>query len=541
MTMILDTVLRSSLVLTIGFAIAIGLRRQPAALRHWILAASIMLAAGQPAITRLLPTWTISPALLYSFEEVVPASPLVSTSTEFEILDSRPRSTAPARRSFADVALTIWIAGAALSLATLLFGIVWLLWLSSRSTPAGPVWVDAEASVRGALGLPAPVRMRVTRHPALLVTWGAINPVILLPADADSWPAERVSLVLAHEMAHLARRDWLMQLAAEMVRAIHWFNPLFWLACARLRQESEHASDDVVLDLGFARTLYATHLVDLARAFSTHGRTWLPAPSIARPSTLERRVRAMLSPHTNRRPQSIARRLAVAMLLAALALPIAAASQGTAMPSGSVSDPSGRLISGVGVRLSALKGEAVYEVPTDAGGVFQFPAVPAGDYMLSVRSPGFLSVRRRVSITSGTPAMPLSLQVGTLQETVTVRGSKDDVDGPRYEKKVSQFGTPACTPQQTGGHLTPPMKIRDVRPRYKQAWFDARLEGTVLMQALIGFDGRVREVEVVSPVNADLEEEAIGAVSQWEFSPTWLNCEPIEVRMFVTVSFTAER
>ena len=48
-------------------------------------------------------------------------------------------------------------------------------------------------------------------------------------------------------------------------------------------------------------------------------------------------------------------------------------------------------------------------------------------------------------------------------------------------------------------------------------------------------------MEVVSPVNAELEEEAIGAVSQWEFTPTWLNCEPVEVRMFVTVSFTAER
>ena len=85
------------------------------------------------------------------------------------------------------------------------------------------------------------------------------------------------------------------------------------------------------------------------------------------------------------------------------------------------------------------------------------------------------------------------------------------------------------------------MKIRDVRPRYRQAWVDAGLEGRILLQARIGFDGRIREVEVVSPVNADLEEEAIGAVSQWEFTPTWLNCEPVEVRMFVTVAFTAER
>jgi hypothetical protein len=222
------------------------------------------------------------------------------------------------------------------------------------------------------------------------------------------------------------------------------------------------------------------------------------------------------------------------------ALPIAAASQGTAAPSGTVSDPSGRLISGVSVRLSALEGEGFYQTLTDAQGAFQFPAIPSGEYMMSARQFGFLSVRRRVSITAATAPMAIGLQVGTLQETVTVQGGKGDVDGPRSEERASQFGTTACTPRDTGGHLVPPMKIRDVRPRYKKAWFDARLEGNILMQARIGVDGRIREVEVVSPVNADLEEEAIGAVSQWEFTPTWLNCEPIEVRMFVTVSFTAE-
>jgi TonB family protein len=85
------------------------------------------------------------------------------------------------------------------------------------------------------------------------------------------------------------------------------------------------------------------------------------------------------------------------------------------------------------------------------------------------------------------------------------------------------------------------MKLRDVRPRYRQAWASANLEGSVLMQARIGVDGKVRAVEVVSPGNVDLEDEAIAAVSQWEFSPTYLNCEPIEVRMYVTVSFKIER
>ena len=60
------------------------------------------------------------------------------------------------------------------------------------------------------------------------------------------------------------------------------------------------------------------------------------------------------------------------------------------------------------------------------------------------------------------------------------------------------------------------------------------------MQARIGTDGKVQNVDVISPVNADLEDEAMAAVSQWEFSPTYLNCEPIEVQMFVTVQFKTE-
>jgi TonB family protein len=62
-----------------------------------------------------------------------------------------------------------------------------------------------------------------------------------------------------------------------------------------------------------------------------------------------------------------------------------------------------------------------------------------------------------------------------------------------------------------------------------------------LLQAVIGTDGRVKSVEVVSPVQPEMEEEAIAAVSQWEFSPTYLNCQAIDVRMFVTVAFKLER
>jgi protein TonB len=136
------------------------------------------------------------------------------------------------------------------------------------------------------------------------------------------------------------------------------------------------------------------------------------------------------------------------------------------------------------------------------------------------------------------------MEVGTLQERVTVRGGGDDVPigapvGTRISQSAVADAPPACTP--AAGQLTPPMKIRDVRPVYRRELVEARVEGDILMRAKIGKDGKVTSVDVISPLNADLEDAAIAAVTQWQFTPTYLNCEPIEVQMYVTVSFKIDR
>lgn len=540
MSLLVDVIVRSSLVLVVGLAAVWVLRKQPAALRHWILAAAVALAALQPVISQVLPALPM-PAINWSAPEAV-SGPAVET--DFAIAVTQPAPAPAVKLLTADwprLVLMVWAAGAGISLAILLAGAIWLSWLGSQATDASARWQCEGERLRDRMGSARPVRILVTTHPALLVTWGAVTPVILLPVDAATWPTERIRLVLAHEFAHLARRDWLIQLLAEMARAINWFNPLFWIACAELRRESEHACDDSVLDLGIGGTSYASHLVDLARTFSVHGRTWLPAPSIARPSTLERRVRAMLNPQVDRRPVSMMRRAALAAALVGIALPIAAASQAASTPSGTVSDSMGRPLANAVMRLTTLgNSEQVFETRTDDNGNFQFAPVPTGEYMLAVRYPGFSASRQRIQLSAGATTISLKVQVGTLQERVTVIGPGGS-NGPRTVQTAPAPAPQACTPSVTGGHVIPPMKLRDVRPRYRQEWIDAKLEGVILLQAHIGTDGAVRNVNVISPVNVDLEDEAMAAVSQWQFSPTYLNCEPVEVQMYVTVAFKADQ
>jgi len=82
-----------------------------------------------------------------------------------------------------------------------------------------------------------------------------------------------------------------------------------------------------------------------------------------------------------------------------------------------------------------------------------------------------------------------------------------------------------------GGNLRPPRKTKDVAPGYPG------VSGNVQLLATIGTDGSVTEVQVVKSDRPELAPAAIDAVSQWEFTPTLLNCIPIDVQMNVSVSF----
>ena len=540
MTFVIESIARCSLVLAFGLVLLALLRHQPAAFRHSILAGAIGLAALQPAANMLMPSWTVPDIWLTAAWPMPSSHEVVETPESFVAAPVHPGPAAFDRTTWL---LGLWGAGVVLNVTVLVIAAIWLAWQGRRARLAGGMWPQLSEDIASSMGIRRRIRVRITAHPALLVTWGVIRPVILLPRDAPEWSPERVRVVLAHELAHLARRDWLVQLAAEAARAIYWFNPLFWIACARLRRDSEHACDDIVLEHGIARTSYAAHLVDLARTFRVHGRTWLPAPSMARPSTLERRVVAMLNTNINRRPISRWRRLVAAAALVAAALPVAAAATITAgAPSGVLRDPSGRVLPGATVRLSAISSEAIHEAHSDGAGIFQFPEIPDGDYMLSARLPGFLSARQRVRVTSSMAPLNVTLQVGTLRETVTVRSDgspSGSVTSPPATRSMPS--PPPCGTTEVGGNLKPPMKLKDVRPFYKPELAANNVAGDVLLQAAIGVDGKVRGVEVVSAADLDLEEAAIRAVSQWEFSPTYLNCQAIEVRMFVTVSFKLDR
>jgi beta-lactamase regulating signal transducer with metallopeptidase domain len=213
----------------------------------------------------------------------------------------------------------------------------------ASSTVAAPapallaIWMIGLVLVLGRLGISLALLIRLTRSApafgrlgvrassALMtpITWGAIRPVILLPAFVQDWPAEKYAAMIRHEQAHIERQDWLWQTFAECLTAVLWFHPLVWLAAARLRSEAEHTADDHVLADGIGASSYAQQLLEIARRLRQHP----PHAAVAmtrRPRALESRIAAILNPSRVRTPAGIRARLTVVLTAACLMLFLAA-------------------------------------------------------------------------------------------------------------------------------------------------------------------------------------------------------------------------
>ena len=87
--------------------------------------------------------------------------------------------------------------------------------------------------------------------------------------------------------------------------------------------------------------------------------------------------------------------------------------------------------------------------------------------------------------------------------------------------------------------MRPPQKTREVNPVYPPIAQSARVQGIVIIEATIGEDGQVTNARILRSVPL-LDQAAIDAVRQWQYSPTLLNGVPVPVIMTVTVNFTLQ-
>jgi len=254
-----------------------------------------------------------------------------------------------------------WLAGAMLVALRVGLGVAWLRRLLQASEPwTDAAWQARVAAMASGLRLPRAVGLRVVKGLSTPVTAGWLKPVILVPAHiVTGMPADLLEALLAHELAHVRRLDFLVNLLQHLAEAMLFFHPSVWWLSRHIRMERERIADAMAADLIGDPLCVARALQALSRhgtlagddpGNDADGQAAARLVQGARDGRLLDRIRLLLRPDVTPR-----RALAMPVLAATLA------------------------VAGVSMWSAADRGPAQAAVVQDANGVglADFPAVQA--------------------------------------------------------------------------------------------------------------------------------------------------------------------
>jgi HEAT repeat protein/beta-lactamase regulating signal transducer with metallopeptidase domain len=254
------------------------------------------------------PTTNAGAPNLTSLETVPPTTPLVQ------------RLMQPST-----MLVALWLTGVVWMFGRLLIGIASVRAMVKHGVPAeGGGWDELIDESRATIGGGAVAGVLISTRAAMPFTYGLFRPLIVLPASAEDWSADRCRSVLLHELAHVRRRDLLTNAIVQLACVIYWFHPLVWLAARRVRIEAERSCDALVVSTGTRASDYAGDLLEIARTMRSSA-TGTVALAMARRSDFEGRLLAILAPNAGRNMLTAARAAVIALTFVAPAIAVAAA------------------------------------------------------------------------------------------------------------------------------------------------------------------------------------------------------------------------
>ena len=439
------------------------------------------------------------------------------------------------------------------------------------------------------------------------VTFGLLRPVVLLPVRFAELPADIQEAIVCHELLHVRRRDWIVAVAEQVVRAALWFHPAIWWLIGQAQLAREQTVDGEVVALTGNRGQYLNAL--LAMAGNRPALDLAPAALFLRKRHLKNRVALLLKEVTMSKRKLVSFCAAsCGVLLAAgwLALhtfPLQAA------PVPQEATPS-NLLHSVPPKYpqpaleKRIEGPVVLEVHIDGEGHVSDAKVLSGPEELRAAAleailqwhynPRAMTLPAATQVTmdfklpkEGTPvevapSAPPQLPPFTLQriEIVGLSASArdellgrlpvhvgDTVDGGVMEsvaRTVRAFdnhlmvaagrdqGTlqiflrddrplpPGPLRIRVGGNVQQAKLLVKVQPVYPPEAKAQAIEGQVRLQATLGKDGKVENLQVLSG-DPLLAAAALDAVRQWQYQTTLLNGDPVEVVTEIQVNFTLSK
>jgi len=284
---------KSSLIAGVALLLAALLKSRSAADRAAILQVGVALLLALPFVSMFLPSLQVEMAAAADEAQPLVSSLLLAQeAAAMAAAEPMPQLASAAAPQPADdptsLLILLYVGGLLAVAIRLGAGLLTLRrWTSAAEPVSCPKWTDALDRVSAEAGA-APLSLRVSADAPAPLSWGWRKPVILVDSDAYR-RSEDADAILAHEVAHVVRRDWPALMLARVATAFFWFNPLVWLLDRAIVRHSEEAADCHAVG-HVEPTHYAQAL--LGCAHQSLGAP-MPANSIAS-SDLARRVKAVL-------------------------------------------------------------------------------------------------------------------------------------------------------------------------------------------------------------------------------------------------------
>jgi beta-lactamase regulating signal transducer with metallopeptidase domain len=408
---LLSAALRGALVAALALTALGLLRRSSASLRHGVLVLALGALALLPLASSVLPAWRVA---LGPWSEAVGGLVVDESTRPIAEATAPPRVASPAAPAAAvgvggvarganplslrGRALTLlWAAGVLVGLARLAGAQAKARAIVRRARPLDDAaWAREVARAARLVSIRGP-RVLVSDEVEGPAVTGLVRPTLLLPAGALAWGQALRQAVLLHEFAHLRRGDIATTLLAEFVRALHWFDPLVWVAVRRLHHERELAADSFALRAGALPSSYAESLLAVAGA----GRSPGAVLAMAQRPLLSRRIEAVLGPRAGAAAGPLARVVLlslgppVAAVLACASPDATSVRRASSAVAGPAPSPRVGEAARAGSRLEAVArslGVATGQVELTLDGALQRAAEEEVERLVSEHSPTALSV-----------------------------------------------------------------------------------------------------------------------------------------------------
>jgi bla regulator protein blaR1 len=267
--MVVHSLWQATLIAFIAGALNIALRKRSARVRYIVSNVSLLMILAMSVAT-----------FCYHYDFSKSASQVVFIPTNetaqaqiTQIINPNSEIAAPLSiGGFKDyfnhnlpLIVTIWVLGVALFMLKLLGGVSYIYYLKSRMNfPTDEYWSDMMERLSKQAGIKKSVELvesALVRTPMVI---GFLKPMILFPMGVINRLApQEVEAILAHELAHVLRNDYLFNVMQSVVEALFYFHPAVWWLSGQIRNERESACDEIAIELINSKMNYAKALVTI--------------------------------------------------------------------------------------------------------------------------------------------------------------------------------------------------------------------------------------------------------------------------------------